>query len=58
MDDEEYDEMENQGLFGGLGRGIDLDALMRDIDAKIAELDAMEEAEKEKEKEEEKASEE
>lgn len=58
MDDEEYDEMENQCLFGGLGRGIDLDALMRDIDAKIAELDAMEEAEKEKEKEEEKASEE
>ena len=30
------------GLFGGLGGGIDLDAMMRDIDKKIAELDAEE----------------
>ncbi len=30
------------GLFGGLGGGIDLDAMMKDIDRKIAELDAEE----------------
>lgn len=30
------------GMFGGLGGGIDLDAMMRDIDRKIAELDAEE----------------
>ena len=29
-----------EDLFGGLGGGIDLDAMMRDIDKKIAELDA------------------
>ena len=35
------------GLFGGLGGGIDLDAMMRDIDKKIAELDAEEARQKE-----------
>lgn len=35
------------GLFGGLGGGIDLDAMMRDIDRKIAELDAEEARQKE-----------
>ena len=46
------------GLFGGLGGGIDLDAMMRDIDKKIAELDAEEarqKAEQEKLKNESKA---
>ncbi|MBR7148708.1 MAG: type IV secretory system conjugative DNA transfer family protein [Firmicutes bacterium] len=47
MDDEEFDEMENQGLFGGLGGGIDLDAMMRDIDRMIAELDEKEKASEE-----------
>jgi len=36
------------GLFGGLGGGIDLDAMMKDIDRKIAELDAEEARQKEK----------
>lgn len=35
------------GLFGGLGGGIDLDAMMKDIDRKIAELDAEEARQKE-----------
>ena len=35
------------GMFGGLGGGIDLDAMMRDIDKKIAELDAEEARQKE-----------
>ncbi len=46
------------GMFGGLGGGIDLDAMMRDIDKKIAELDAEEarqKAEKEKLKDSDKA---
>ena len=34
------------GMFGGLGGGIDLDAMMKDIDRKIAELDAEEERQK------------
>lgn len=37
----------DSGLFGGLGGGIDLDAMMRDIDKKIAELDAEEARQKE-----------
>ena len=32
----------SSGMFGGLGGGLDLDAMMRDIDKKIAELDAEE----------------
>ena len=40
------------GLFGGggLGGGIDLDAMMKDIDRKIAELDAEEERQKQEQK--------
>ncbi len=40
------------GLFGGggLGGGIDLDAMMKDIDRKIAELDAEEERQKREQK--------
>ncbi len=37
----------DSGLFGGLGGGLDLDAMMRDIDRKIAELDAEEARQKE-----------
>ncbi len=37
----------DNGLFGGLGGGLDLDAMMRDIDRKIAELDAEEARQKE-----------
>ena len=37
----------DSGLFGGLGGGIDLDAMMKDIDRKIAELDAEEARQKE-----------
>jgi len=53
---------EGGGLFGGLGGGIDLDAMMRDIDKKIAELDAEEARQKEeqaklKDKKEEESSE-
>jgi len=40
----------DDGLFGGgLGGGIDLDAMMKDIDRKIAELDAEEERKKKEE---------
>ena len=42
-------ESNDSGLFGGgggLGGGIDLDAMMKDIDRKIAELDAEEERQK------------
>jgi len=41
-------ESSDSGLFGGggLGGGIDLDAMMKDIDRKIAELDAEEERQK------------
>ncbi|MGN0966160.1 MAG: VirD4-like conjugal transfer protein, CD1115 family [Candidatus Coprovivens sp.] len=50
----------DSGLFGGLGGGIDLDAMMKDIDRKIAELDAEEARQKEelakKKKEEEEAN--
>ena len=35
------------GMFGGLGGGLDLDAMMKDIDRKIAELDAEEARKKE-----------
>ncbi len=37
----------NNGLFGGMDGGLDLDAMMRDIDRKIAELDAEEARQKE-----------
>lgn len=40
------DSKSEGGLFGGLGGGIDLDAMMKDIDRKIAELDAEEERQK------------
>lgn len=50
MDDEEFDKLEEEGLFGEnpLHGGIDLDAMMRDIDRMIAELDERERIEKEK----------
>ena len=47
----------DSGLFGGLGGGLDLDQMMKDIDKKIAELDAEEARQKqemEKKKNEEK----
>ena len=37
----------NSGMFGGLGGGLDLDAMIKDIDRKIAELDAEEAKQKE-----------
>ncbi len=41
----------DDGMFGGgLGGGIDLDAMMKDIDRKIAELDAEEERQKQEQK--------
>ncbi len=49
-------EPSDSGLFGGglggggLGGGIDLDAMMKDIDRKIAELDAEEERQKQEQK--------
>ena len=46
------------GLFGGLGGGIDLDAMMRDIDKKIAELDAEEARQKQEQEKLKKAQEE
>ena len=45
----ERHQNEDSGLFGGLGGGIDFDAMLKDIDKKIAELDAEEARQKEEE---------
>ena len=45
----ERPKSEESGLFGGLGGGIDFDAMLKDIDKKIAELDAEEARQKEEE---------
>lgn len=44
---EESSSSSDSALFGGLGGGLDLDAMMKDIDRKIAELDAEEARQKE-----------
>jgi len=59
LNDEPRGSKPSSSSFGGLGGGLDLDAMMRDIDRKIAELDAeeakqKEEMEKKKKEEEEK----